>query len=103
MEELALPPEPAASERGKAMNHGYLKRTAGGFEEAAQVLMYDFSDEAKSGLTRLVRETAAQYYYNDALMLRRFWSRLHTAARKQAWAREAVRHLQGSPSVLVAA
>lgn len=62
-----------------------------GFDTAALVLTSGLSDEAAMNLTRMVKDVARQYHYNDSTALTRLRTRLNMAARRRktkAWALE---------------
>lgn len=62
-----------------------------GFYAAALKHTSDLSTEAASNFTRLVKDVATQYHYNDSAALNNLRSRLNVAARRKAtraWAVE---------------
>lgn len=62
-----------------------------GFDGAVISFTSDLSSEAASNLTRMVRDVAGQYHYNDSAALNNLRSRLYRAARSRRsreWAQE---------------
>jgi hypothetical protein len=69
-----------------------------GFDAAATVLTCDFSPEARTNFTTLVRDVARQYDHNDSVALNRLRSRLNRAAggrnaTRRRWAEEVLAKL----------
>ena len=72
-----------------------------GFDVAATVLTTGFSSEAASNLTRMVKDVARQYSYDDSKALKRLQAKLNTASQRtktQPWASEVLTHLADAKS-----
>ena len=79
-------------------NGRYMKRKPrSGFDKAAQDLTKGLSSEAAQNYTSMVKDVAAEYGYNDSVMIRRLKGRLNRAARsRKGWANEVLLKLEGA-------